>query len=465
MSLVSCLPIRCGLLKTFVAFRLERLCSRQYIPSSTLCDPNTFTGRSFTIHSEKNLIKSSRPAGLTFSCCCAQLDGPIMEDSAMDIDSVSEAANAAISQPSDVQEFTASVKVEVPFLRFVTGKGGKTKEKIEKDTTTHLYVPLPHEVKHGSCLVVKGLSQDKVDKAVSQIHRVLQEAEESPYLEYSHFISLPLALHPALVEKVTRFHDSVLDLVPTKNNKEENESSMLCSETVETNYEVETTLSVTKTNKRVASLGQVDNAERIFADGIEQSKEEPHVYNDQEGTEIKDDSEISSLPLKTNHGIEESIFIKPATLHLTVLMLKLWSKERVAAAAEALKECMKGSPAKAHVLYARVEEANQENRLIRACKVIKDAFMEAGLVAEKDMNQELKLHATLMNTSHRKRKRGNRFGKRIPFDARQILFKHGLEDWGEHRIVEAHLSERFVFGEDGYYRCCGSIQFPPALAK
>lgn len=403
----------------------------------------------------------------------------------MDIDSVSEAANA---QRSEVQEFTASVKVEVPFLRFVTGKGGKTKEKIEKDTTTHLYVPLPHEVKHGSCLVVKGLSQEKVDKAVSQIDRVLQEAAESPYLEYSHFISLPLALHPALVEKVTRFHDSVLDLVPTKNNKEENESSMLCSQTVETNYEVETTLSVTKTNKQVAALGQVDNAERTFTDGIDQSKEEPRVCNDQEGTEeINDDSKMSSLLLKTDHGIEESIFIKPATLHLTVLMLKLWSKERVAAAAEVLKgvnsmlqealdhrpvavrlsgvECMKGSPSKAHVLYARVEEADQENRLIRACKVIKDAFMEAGLVSEKDRNQELKLHATLMNTSHRKRKRGKLFGKRIPFDARQILFKHGLEDWGEYRIVEAHLSERFVFGKDGYYRCCGSIQFPPALAK
>lgn len=33
--------------------------------------------------------------------------------------------------------------------------------------------------------------------------------------------------------------------------------------------------------------------------------------------------------LATELGIEKSIFIKPKTFHLTVLMLKLWNKERV----------------------------------------------------------------------------------------------------------------------------------------
>lgn len=39
----------------------------------------------------------------------------------------------------------------------------------------------------------------------------------------------------------------------------------------------------------------------------------------------------------TDLGIEKSIFIKPKTFHLTVLMLKLWNKERVNLAAEVLK--------------------------------------------------------------------------------------------------------------------------------
>lgn len=36
-------------------------------------------------------------------------------------------------------------------------------------------------------------------------------------------------------------------------------------------------------------------------------------------------------------GIEKSIFIKPNTFHLTVLMLKLWNKDRVNAARDVLK--------------------------------------------------------------------------------------------------------------------------------
>ena len=36
-------------------------------------------------------------------------------------------------------------------------------------------------------------------------------------------------------------------------------------------------------------------------------------------------------------GIDKSIFIKPKTFHLTVLMLKLWNKDRVNAAAEVLQ--------------------------------------------------------------------------------------------------------------------------------
>lgn len=41
--------------------------------------------------------------------------------------------------------------------------------------------------------------------------------------------------------------------------------------------------------------------------------------------------------LHADLGIEKSIFIKPQTFHLTVLMLKLWNKERVKAATEVLQ--------------------------------------------------------------------------------------------------------------------------------
>ena len=34
-----------------------------------------------------------------------------------------------------------------------------------------------------------------------------------------------------------------------------------------------------------------------------------------------------------------------------------------------LQDCMKGSPAKARVLYAPVEEVGSEGRLLRACRI------------------------------------------------------------------------------------------------
>lgn len=46
------------------------------------------------------------------------------------------------------------------------------------------------------------------------------------------------------------------------------------------------------------------------------------------------------------------------------------------------------------------------------------------------------------------------------FDARGIFKQYGSEEWGEYHICEAHLSQRFVFDDNGYYHCCASIPFP-----
>ncbi|KAK4367561.1 hypothetical protein RND71_011353 [Anisodus tanguticus] len=138
-------------------------------------------------------------------------------------------------------------------------------------------------------------------------------------------------------------------------------------------------------------------------------------------------SVLGTTQVNQDLGIEKSMFINPKTFHLTVLMLKLWNKDRLEAASEVMRsispkvidalerrpvsirlkglECMRGSPAKAYVVYAPVEVIGGEARLLRACQVIINAFTEAGLVLEKDANQKLKLHATIMNARHRKSKK------------------------------------------------------------
>ncbi|KAH9301441.1 hypothetical protein KI387_013024, partial [Taxus chinensis] len=228
-------------------------------------------------------------------------------------------------------------------------------------------------------------------------------AVKGPNLQYSHFVSLPLAIHPTLVEKLTNFQKSVLTLsgyVEKEVIDAESASTVESSEDdSQENYEV-------KVDVEDGNVGAKLDLEGVSTGDMQVKP--PTFYSES----------------KKNLGIDKSIFIKPATFHLTVLMLKLWNKERVAAAAEVLQkvssqvkealenrpiavrlkglEIMRGKPEKAHVLYAPVEEVGGGERLQHACRVIIDAFVEAGLVMQKDATVSLKLHATLMNTSHRK---------------------------------------------------------------
>ncbi|KAL0910364.1 hypothetical protein M5K25_021340 [Dendrobium thyrsiflorum] len=263
-------------------------------------------------------------------------------------------------------------------------KGGQSSsDKHKKQQVGTVRKPISTEA------VIEAASVKNVNRASEKITNVPEQAVKSPNLDYTHFISLPLAIHRKLVEKLEGFQKSVLEEVNT-----------------------------------------------------------------------------------TAMGIDRSMFINPKTFHLTVLMLKLWNKDRVAMATKILKEislkvmdalenrpvsirlrgvaCMIGSPAKAHVVYAPVEE------------VIIDAYVEAGLVLQKDARHSLKLHATLMNSRHRKRKMQTI--RNESFDARDIFKRYRLEDWGEYVIREAHLSQRFMYDESGYYHCCGSIPFPGRLS-
>eukprot|EP00249_Psilotum_nudum_P020030 c27527_g1_i5 orf=223-1509(+) len=358
------------------------------------------------------------------------------------------------SKETGAKTFTASVMVDSSLLQFVNGRGGKIKESIEKETDTKLSIPLPCEVKAGCCVVVEGSFEESVEAAVRQIHMVLDEGIKSPDLEYSHFISLPLAVHPALVDQVAKFQSSVLASMNVEKQVTDEELNI----------------------ESLATVNEEEDPEAMVVDSLGSDKVADIVGSVSE----------TVAKMKNSWGIDESIMVKPKTIHITVLMLKLWNQNRIAAAAETLQrsmvkvhqvlegrpvavriknlECMRGSPAKAHVLYAHVEEINRDNRLIRACQAIIDEFVRSGLVLDADKRQKPKLHATLMNTRHRKMKRGRTSQKRIPFDATQILLQHGSLDFGEHLILEAHLSERFQYGENGYYNCLGSIGFPTVMS-
>ncbi|XP_047958209.1 uncharacterized protein LOC125203800 isoform X3 [Salvia hispanica] len=359
---------------------------------------------------------------------------------------------------TSAKKHSLSMDIGASLMRFIKGKGGDTQKKIE-------------------CIiaVLEGNSAESITQASEMIQAIIDKAVNSRELDYSHFVSLPLAIYPGLLDKLVNFQETILGKTADDKDKitdDENQSTgpkvsaELEAKRNDTQHPTETPL--------VAEVKAVGADTHVRA----------NITNIPLVSYPVKESKATSSSKMIDSGIEKSIFIKPTTFHLTVLMLKLWNKERVKSATEVLQsvsskvmdalenrplsirlkglDCMRGSKAKAFVLYAPVEEIGGEGRLLRACKVITDAFVDAGLVVGNDAGQ-LKLHATLMNARHRKRK--TRSARVDPFDARGIFDLYGNEEWGEYCISEAHLSQRFAFDENGYYHCCASIPFPENVQK
>ncbi|CAN1286100.1 hypothetical protein LINPERPRIM_LOCUS19203 [Linum perenne] len=285
---------------------------------------------------------------------------------------------------SSAAKHSVSIEVGASLIRFIIGKGGFTKGKIEGEMGVKIIIP---RSKEEESVIIEGPSVACVTKASEMVQTILDEAVRSNNLDYSHFVSLPLAIHPELVDKLVSFQNSVLGNDDRfLNENSENGSGEDSSDDGVKDREMNKRLDVT-----VGLKIEEGNHVRVDLTNI------PLVsYGPKASTSGSSSGRVSR--------IDRSIFIKPQTFHLTVLMLKLWNKERVNAASEVLKECMRGSLAKARVLYAAVEETGAEGRLL-LLEVIRDGFTEAGLVLEKDSKEQLKLHATLMNARHRKQKR------------------------------------------------------------
>lgn len=64
----------------------------------------------------------------------------------------------------------------------------------------------------------------------------------------------------------------------------------------------------------------------------------------------------------------------------------------------------------------------------------------------------VKLHVTLMNSVYRNTENGNEYVKRKSFDASLILEKYRHFKFGVVALKNVHLSIRFQFGDDKYYK-------------
>ncbi|XP_038051145.1 activating signal cointegrator 1 complex subunit 1-like [Patiria miniata] len=197
---------------------------------------------------------------------------------------------------------------------------------------------------------------------------------------------------------------------------------------------------------------------------------------------------------RRDEGLHESLFQKPAKLHLTVGTMVLMSKKEVAQAKELLEKCkeeiikpilgesfllvklkgleyMNDEPEKVDVLYGKAKMKDGSNKLQLICDSLVDRFVSAGLM-QRDYDR-VKIHVTLINTLFRKepdaedgskRVKGRREGGaervREAFDATRILNEFPDYSFGDCLISSVQISQRGSYGCDGYYLQVGSISLP-----
>ncbi|KAI8374749.1 kinase A anchor protein [Radiomyces spectabilis] len=178
-------------------------------------------------------------------------------------------------------------------------------------------------------------------------------------------------------------------------------------------------------------------------------------------------------------GIDPSIMVLSANLHLTLGVFKLLNQAEIEKAVRFLKDTIPGvidnilqkkllsvhlkqlatmqtNQADAHVLYVQVHDETQEKVLKDVCTAIIDAMVEEGFMVRD--TRPLKLHATLINTSNRASSSGaSKDEKRQPFDARPIMKSFSHLDLGVAHLDKLHLMKMGRTGPGKTYVSEGSI--------
>ncbi|XP_023943938.2 activating signal cointegrator 1 complex subunit 1 [Bicyclus anynana] len=198
---------------------------------------------------------------------------------------------------------------------------------------------------------------------------------------------------------------------------------------------------------------------------------------------VKNFEKFKEEVLRKCSGIDESLFISSAKLHITVgVMCLMDNEERLLASkllTEAKDKCimpmlrdylplrirlkglsyMNDEPQAIHVLYGCVEEDSAPPGLLqRAVDALHEYFYKAGFM-EKEFNRDnVKLHVTLLNSKYRSKKNEkeqnatNSRPQRETFDGSEVLSTFGDFDFGVIEFNDIHLSQRSTVGPDGFYQ-------------
>jgi 2'-5' RNA ligase len=328
-----------------------------------------------------------------------------------DDDGLQTSSDARLGYDEDRRLFVMRLACPRRYHRFIIGKQAKTLKDIERSAKVKIIIPQSRRQQNSSgaeeyetldendegsgefdFVLVEGDTADAVRMAQLRIDTIMTEMKDK--VDYTHFVSIP--------------------------------------------------------------LGPIPSAKAAFNSAIEDMK---HAL-------INDDT-----------NVDESIFQTPAKMHITLLMLRLYSKADIDRAKFILESiemdlhnifgpndavslqgvrAMNPDPRNAHVVYVDVVKDDVHRRLQNLVNGVNRSFIDGGLATDKDVEDNGKLHVTVMNSKWRRGKPGH-----TAFNASEALRIFGGKDFGSHRLRSIEINTLGGgLAPDGYFSSVMSVRFP-----
>mmetsp|Transcript_84853 Transcript_84853/g.235296 ORF Transcript_84853/g.235296 Transcript_84853/m.235296 type:complete len:372 (-) Transcript_84853:38-1153(-) len=295
-------------------------------------------------------------------------------------------------------EWVLKLPIPAVFHKFIVGSRARNKQKLEMESGARIVVP--HREDQEDAIWLRARQKQQIYSCKAQIE-LLCEKEEAK-LDYTHFLSVPLAHDAKFRELVDRFREDVV-------------------------------------LQRFSGIdASIFMPSRRVHFTICMLKLHSHAQIEEMKTALKDLAERIAATADFCRPVRASI----KGLHI-----------------------MTDDPSNVGLVFTTDRSHALQNRMNNIADIIFDLLKARNLVSAQSLmaqrllssdgaHAEVKLHATLMNTKYSRtnwREDGSR-GDRETFDASVLMERFAQVDFGEVQLQELQLSCLDEMGDDGYYR-------------
>mmetsp|Transcript_33027 Transcript_33027/g.61914 ORF Transcript_33027/g.61914 Transcript_33027/m.61914 type:complete len:365 (-) Transcript_33027:92-1186(-) len=293
-------------------------------------------------------------------------------------------------------------RMEMPaiFHKFIVGSRARNKQKLEMESGCKIVVPKREEMEDAVYLRARQKSSIYSCKALIEL---LCEKEEAK-LQYTHFISVPLAYDDKFRQLVDGFREDVV----------------------------------------LQRFAGIDASIFMPSQRMHFTLCMLKLHSHAQVEEMKEALKDLSARLAATSDYARSVFAHMKGLHIFT-----------------------DDPTSVGVVFTTDRSSALQNRMNSVADLMFELFQARNLVSAQNLmsqrllssdgqHAEVKLHATLMNTKYAKSRFEER-PERENFDASVLMERFGQVDFGAVELKELHLSSLDEMGDNGFYRCLASI--------